>query len=66
MVQLTGEQREVFLQIVRPGDDNETVPIQTIRELVDMGLLAEDENKQLQLSEEGQDVLDSLTEEENA
>ena len=66
MVQLTGEQREVFLQIAVPGDDDEVAPIQTIRELVDMGLLYEDENRRLQLSEEGEEVLDMLTEDENA
>ena len=67
MVQLTDEQREVFLQIVGPsrGDDDGIAPIQTVRELIDMGLLIQDESKQLQMSPEGEEVLDSLTEDDN-
>lgn len=68
MVQLTDEQREVFLRIAGPADDedSEIAPLQTIRELVDMGLLYEDESKQLQMSPEGEEVLDSLTEDDDA
>jgi hypothetical protein len=63
MVQLTDEQQEVFLQLAAAGDDR-VAPAQIIRELVDMGLLYEDDDKRLQMSAEGEDLFDSLSEDE--